>query len=317
MNTQTKRPKAFFLNGGMGRIISAIPALEKYQQESGDDNFIVVIEGICDILKGHPTLDTKTYDMYHKNLFHTKLVNMDIVSPEPYRVNDYFNQKCNIAQAFDILINNKGIRDLPKSTLVLSKEELIAGKKVVDEVKEKLKKEKVVIIQPFGRAIEQIDGSFVDKSNRSLEFFNLKNIIKKLQEKDWAVILMSEFGIDFKDAGFKDEVAMPEKVELRQWAAIIKYADHFLGCDSLGQHLAYSLDTPASVVFGATYPANTSYPQSEKFNIIDLGQMDREYDPIRITFDERISRKNERLMSMTPEIEDYVVAAVNGDPIEE
>ena len=190
-------------------------------------------------------------------------------------------------------------------------------KKVVDEVKEKLKKEKVVIIQPFGRAIEQIDGSFVDKSNRSLEFFNLKNIIKKLQEKDWAVILMSEFGIDFKDAGFKDEVAMPEKVELRQWAAIIKYADHFLGCDSLGQHLAYSLDTPASVVFGATYPANTSYPQSEKFNIIDLGQMDREYDPIRITFDERISRKNERIMSMTPEIEDYVVAAVNGDPIEE
>ena len=317
MNTQTKRPKAFFLNGGMGRIISAIPALEKYQQESGDDNFIVVIEGICDILKGHPTLDTKTYDMYHKNLFHTKLVNMDIVSPEPYRVNDYFNQKCNIAQAFDILINNKGIRDLPKSTLVLSKEELIAEKKVVDEVKEKLKKEKVVIIQPFGRAIEQIDGSFVDKSNRSLEFFNLKNIIKKLQEKDWAVILMSEFGIDFKDAGFKDEVAMPEKVELRQWAAIIKYADHFLGCDSLGQHLAYSLDTPASVVFGATYPANTSYPQSEKFNIIDLGQMDREYDPIRITFDERISRKNERIMSMTPEIEDYVVAAVNGDPIEE
>ena len=317
MNTQTKRPKAFFLNGGMGRIISAIPALEKYQQESGDDNFIVVIEGICDILKGHPTLDTKTYDMYHKNLFHTKLVNMDIVSPEPYRVNDYFNQKCNIAQAFDILINNKGIRDLPKSTLVLSKEELIAGKKVVDEVKEKLKKEKVVIIQPFGRAIEQIDGSFVDKSNRSLEFFNLKNIIKKLQEKDWAVILMSEFGIDFKDAGFKDGVAMPEKVELRQWAAIIKYADHFLGCDSLGQHLAYSLDTPASVVFGATYPANTSYPQSEKFNIIDLGQMDREYDPIRITFDERISRKNERIMSMSPEIEDYVVAAVNGDPIEE
>lgn len=317
MNTETKRPKAFFLNGGMGRIISAIPALEKYQEESGDDNFIIVIEGICDILKGHPTLDTKTYDMYHKNLFHTKVVNMDIVSPEPYRVNEYFNQKCNIAQAFDILINNKGVRELPKSTLVLSKEELLAGRKAIDEIKDKLKKEKVVIVQPFGRAIEQIDGSFVDKSNRSLEFFNLKNIIRKLQEKDWAVVLMSEFGIDFKDAGYPDEVAMPEKVTLRQWAGMIKYADHFLGCDSVGQHLAYSVDTPASVVFGATYPENTSYPKSDKFNIIDLGQMDREYDPIRITFDERVSRKNEKIMSMTPEIEDYVVAAVNGDPIED
>jgi len=317
MSTESKRPTAFFLNGGMGRIISAIPALEKYQEESDDKDFIIVIEGICDILKGHPTLDTKTYDMYHKNLFHTKLVNMNIVSPEPYRVNEYFNQKCNIAQAFDILINKKGIRPLPKSTLVLSKEELIAGKKAIDEVKEKLKKEKVVIVQPFGRAIEQIDGSFVDKSNRSLEFFNLKNIIRKLQEKDFAVILMSEFGIDFKDAGLKDEVAMPEKVPLRQWAAMIKYSDHFLGCDSVGQHLAYSVDTPASVVFGATYPENTSYSKSDKFNIIDLGQMEREYDPIRITFDERVSRKHEKIMSMTPEIEDYVVAAVNGDPIEE
>ena len=43
-------------------------------------------------MNGHPTLDNKTYDMYHKNLFHTKLINMDIVSPEPYRLNEYFNQ---------------------------------------------------------------------------------------------------------------------------------------------------------------------------------------------------------------------------------
>ena len=317
MNTQQKRPKAFLLNGGIGRIISAIPALEKYQEEGNDPDFIIVIEGECDILKGHPTLDSKTYDMYHKNLFHTKLVNMDIVSPEPYRVHDYFNQKCNIAQAFDMLINKKGIRELPKSTLVLNKEELIAGQKAIIEVKEKLKKEKVVVIQPFGRAIQQIDGSFVDKTNRSIEFFNLKNLIKKLQEKDFAVMLMSEFGIDFKDAGFPDEVAMPEKVSIRQWAAIIKHAYHFLGCDSLGQHLAYSLDVPSSVIFGATYPENTSYKKSENFNHIDLGQMEREYDPIRITMDERISRKNEKIMAMSPEIEDYVIAAVNGEPIEE
>ena len=48
-----------------------------------------------------------------------------------------------------------------------------------------------------------------------------------------------------------------------------------------------------------------------------MGQFEREYDPIRISFDERISRKHERIMSMTSDIEDYVVSAVNGDPIEE
>ena len=315
--SNSKRPKAFFLNGGMGRIISAIPALEKYYEAKEDPDFIIVIEGICNIMNGHPTLDNKTYDMYHKNLFHTKLINMDIVSPEPYRLNEYFNQKCDIAQAFDILINNKGIRELPAPTLILSKEELLEGRKAIDEIKKKVKKEKLVIIQPFGRAITQIDNSFVDKSNRSIEFSNLKQIIKKLQEKDWAVCIMSEFGIEFKDAGFKDEVAIPEIPDLRKWAGLIKYADHFLGCDSVGQHLAKAMETPASVVMGATYPINTSYPNDKNFTIIDMGQFDREYDPIRISFDERISRKHERIMTMTPEIEDYVVSAVNGDPIEE
>ena len=315
--SNSKRPKAFFLNGGMGRIISAIPALEKYYEAKEDPDFIIVIEGICNIMNGHPTLDNKTYDMYHKNLFHTKLINMDIVSPEPYRLNEYFNQKCDIAQAFDMLINNKGIRELPAPTLILSKEELLEGRKAIDEIKKKVKKEKLVIIQPFGRAITQIDNSFVDKSNRSIEFSNLKQIIKKLQEKDWAVCIMSEFGIEFKDAGFKDEVAIPEIPDLRKWAGLIKYADHFLGCDSVGQHLAKAMNTPASVVMGATYPINTSYPNDKNFTIIDMGQFDREYDPIRISFDERISRKHERIMTMTPEIEDYVVCAVNGDPIEE
>ena len=315
--SNSKRPKAFFLNGGMGRIISAIPALEKYYEAKEDPDFIIVIEGICNIMNGHPTLDNKTYDMYHKNLFHTKLINMDIVSPEPYRLNEYFNQKCDIAQAFDMLINKKGIRELPAPTLILSKEELLEGRKAIDEIKKKVKKEKLVIIQPFGRAITQIDNSFVDKSNRSIEFSNLKQIIKKLQEKDWAVCIMSEFGIEFKDAGFKDEVAIPEIPDLRKWAGLIKYADHFLGCDSVGQHLAKAMETPASVVMGATYHINTSYPNDKNFTIIDMGQFDREYDPIRISFDERISRKHERIMTMTPEIEDYVVSAVNGDPIEE
>ena len=45
--------------------------------------------------------------------------------------------------------------------------------------------------------------------------------------------------------------------------------------------------------------------------------MTREYDPIRITMDERISRKQEQIMAMTPEIEDYVVSAVNGESIED
>ena len=123
---------------------------------------------------------------------------------------------------------------------------------------------------------------------------------------------MGEFKVDFADAKLKDEVAMPENVSPRIWAAIIKYADHFLGCDSVGQHLAFTTKTPATVLCGSTFPINVSYPNEPTINILDMGEEIREYSPIRITQDERIDRKNENIMSMSPEIHDYIIDAILG-----
>jgi ADP-heptose:LPS heptosyltransferase len=307
-----QRSKAFFLNGGAGRMLCSIPAFELYEKESGDKDFIIICEGGTDVFKGHPTLDGRTYDVWHKNLFVEKIKNRDIVSPEPYRIWEYYNQQCSIAQAFDIEINKKGIRSLPKPTLILSKDELLTGRKLIGDVKKQLKKSKIVVFQPFGRGIQVVDDSLVDPTSRSIEFKDTKALIKKLQEKDYGVILMSEFKIDFTDEKFKDEIAMPENVSMRQWAAIIKYADHFLGCDSLGQHLAYCVDKPSTVLFGSTYPINVSYPDSKLFTVLDMGEETREYSPIRITMDERVDRKHEAIMTMTPEIQTYVVEAVQG-----
>jgi len=306
------RSKAFFINGGAGRMICSIPAFEKYQEESGDKDFIIVCEGPTDTFKGHPTLEQHVYDSWHRNLFQEKVKHMDVISTEPYRIWEYYNQQCSIAQAFDIQLNNKGIRDLPKPTLRLSKDELLNGRYVIGEVKKKLKKEKIVVFQPFGRGIEYIDETLIDKSGRSFELKDVKEIIKKLQAEGYAVILMSEFKVDFTDAKFKEEVATPENLGIRQWAAIIKYADKFLGCDSLGQHLAYSMDTPSVVVVGSTYPINVSYPNASNVDILDMGEIDREYSPIRVTQDERIDRKNEPLMTMTKEIVELVIEHVTG-----
>lgn len=307
-----QRSKAFFINGGAGRMLSAVPAFENYEKESGDTDFIIVCEGGTDAFKGHPTLDSRAYDVWHKNLFQEKLKDRDIVSTEPYRIWEYYNQKCSIAQAFDIEINNKGIRDLPKPTLRLSKEELLTGRKLISDVKTKLKKEKVVVFQPFGRGIEYLDESFVDKTSRSFEYKDIKKIIKRLQEEEYAVVVMAEMRIDLASEKLKDEVAFPENVNLRQWAAIIKYADHFLGCDSVGQHLSYAVGKDSTVVVGSTYPINVSFPECEFFNILDMGEEIREYSPIRITMDERIDRKHENIMTMTPEIVEYLINTVTG-----
>ena len=311
------RSKAFFVNGGYGRVVSSIPGFELYAKESGDEDFIIVCEGGTDAFKGHPELDHRAYDNWHKNLFKEKLIDKDIISPEPYRIWEYYNQKASLAQGYDIAINNKGLRDLSKPRMFLSKEETLMGRQIVNQVKEKLKKEKVAIIQPFGRGITHVDNTFVDNTGRSIEYKDLKEIIRKLQENDFAVVTMAEMGFDFTKDKFKDDVAMPESVSLRHWSAAIKFANHFIGCDSVGQHLSYIMDTPSTIILGPTYPINVSYPDCDYFNIVDLGQHGRVYDPIRIMPDETTSRHNENLMSMSKDIVEYVIDRVLGKPIEE
>lgn len=67
------RSTAFFINGGAGRVIASIPALEKFRQENPDDDFIMVCEGGTEFYKGHPDLDKRAYDVWHKSLFQDKI----------------------------------------------------------------------------------------------------------------------------------------------------------------------------------------------------------------------------------------------------
>lgn len=303
------RSKAFFINGGAGRVICSIPALEKYQEESGDKDFLIICEGGTDFFKGHPTLYPRTYDNWHKNLFEDKLIHMDIESPEPYRVWEYYNQKCNLSQAFDIAINGKGVRELPKPNLKLSIDEVLTGKNVIKEVKEKTKKDKVVVFQPFGRGVIVQDNMISDPSGRSFEANSVIALVKRLQ-KDHAVIFMGEFGVDFAKHGCTSPVAAPQNASIRHWAGIINEADYFLGCDSVGQHIAYMLDKPATVVVGSTFKENVSYPGYDKFDILDMGEGRRRYSPIRITVDEVADRTNEGIMVMNDKIEEVIAESV-------
>ncbi len=302
-----KRSKAFFINGGAGRVVCSIPAFERYLEESGDTDFIIVCEGGTEFFKGHPYLDAKAYDHWHKNLFADKIKHMDVETPEPYRVWEYYNQKASLTQAFDICINNKGVRELPNSTIILSKEELAQGFGLVTEIKNKLKKDKVVVFQPFGRGVKEANGLILDSTGRSMDTDNVISLIKKFQESGWAVILFSELKPNLKEAKLKDEVAQPDGASLRIWTSIIKHADLFIGCDSVGQHLAHVLKIPAVAVLGSTYPINVSYPESDIFKVVDLGDKLRQYAPIRIVIDEAIDRTNENLMYMTKEIENYTL----------
>jgi hypothetical protein len=290
------RSKAYFINGGAGRVICSIPAFEKLYET--DKDFIIVCEGGMDFFKGHPTLHNRAYDNWHKGLFEQYIKDRDCVTPEPYRIWEYYNQKCSLSQAFDIAINNKGIRELSKPTVVLNKMEIAQAFNIVQEIKAKTGFDKVLVIQPFGRGIQNMGEMTIDTSSRSINLVNVLDIINELK-KEYAVILMSEFPIQLeeKDTG-QYPVAMPSIPDIRIWAGIIEIADHFVGVDSVGQHIAYSLDKTATVVVGSTYPINISYPNNSNFDIFDLGTDKRVYDPIRISIEDEVQRANDELMEM-------------------
>lgn len=290
------RPKAYFINGGAGRVICSIPAFEKLAET--EEDFIIICEGGMDFYKGHPVLHDRAYDNWHKGLFDQHVKHRDCITPEPYRVWEYYNQKCSLAQAFDIAINNKGVRDLPPPKVVLNKYEVVQGYNVVQEVKFKTGFDKAVVIQPFGRGIQNQGDFVVDPSSRSLHLNSVLEIVNDLK-KEYAVILMSEFPIALEenDNG-KYPVAMPQIPDLRIWAGIIDVADHFIGCDSVGQHIARALGKTATIVTGSTFPINITYPDCKDFDIVDLGEGKRKYSPIRISMEDHIERANDEIMEM-------------------
>ena len=166
------RSKAFFINGGAGRVISSIPAFEKYAENNED--FIIVCEGGTDFFKGHPTLDNKVYDHWHKNLFQEHIKDRDCESPEPYRIWHYYNQKCSLAQAYDIAINGLDEpRELPKPNIRVTKTEGIKALNTLEQLKNNTGKDKAIVIQPFGRGVVNTDGFIFDPTSRS---FNVADI---------------------------------------------------------------------------------------------------------------------------------------------
>ena len=139
---------------------------------------------------------------------------------------------------------------------------------------------------------------------------NTVDIINDLK-KDYSVVIMSEvhFPLEENEEQAKHKVARPQIEDIRVWSGVIDGADHFIGCDSVGQHIAKSLKKTATVVVGSTFPVNISYPEFKDFDIIDVGEGRRKYDPIRISMDDERTRYNDQACEMSKEQVRQVIAS--------
>ena len=287
--------KAFYINGGAGRVLCAIPALE-YHIKHIDPTVVIIVEGWLEICLLNKAIMHNVYPHDHPDLFE-KLKDREVISPEPYRLNAYFNQKCNLSQAFDMLINyDTPPEEVPADkeyNMFISKSDVLVAQNLIQEVHTHTKKDKFIVFQPFGSTAKVEGNCIIDESGRSFETEDILQIIEELN-KDYGVIIMG----DIKIPNLPKGVIVPEEITLLQWTAIIHATDYFLGCDSVGQHIAHALEKPGTVVIGSTFPENTSYTGSTTLKIIDNGKDRKMYSPIRMTYDIRIEKNNEYLMKL-------------------
>ena len=289
-----ERKKVFHLDGGAGRVICALPALEKYAKKNPDFNVII---GGWDVLTfGNRLLQDKTYSMDVKGIFNLLIKDNDLIHPEPYLLWQYYNQECSLIEGFDKLINETDDHsDLDPPRLYLCKAEEKGAANLIAQVKSKQNKNATIVIQPFGRSARVDNGDIIDDSTRSIEANVYYKLVKKLSQK-YNIILMAE-GEFCQAVSQEDTISeKPQIPDIRAWAAIIEASDYFIGCDSMGQHMARAFNIPGTVILGSTYAENITY--TDYFQIIENENVEKTYSPIRaVGFDSHLAdRLNDKCM---------------------
>ena len=249
------------LDGGLGRIITAIPALLKYHQLHPNEEWYITIPGWDFITWGFPELQERTFNPDARGSFDLFWKADKVITPEPYRVPAYYRNEISLREAFDIEINDStNHNDLPLMQLKLSSSERRKAYEIIEEAKSKHKKSKTIVIQPFGSTATPHASGIYDDSLRSIPKPMLDYFIQELS-KDYNLIFLG--AKEFHDIRTYKPDPDPN---LREWSAIIGSADYFIGCDSCGQHICKALNKKASVVIAGTHRVNVTY---DGFHIIE------------------------------------------------
>lgn len=302
--------KVFMIDGGAGRAIAALPALEKYVKDHPKEDVKIVIFGWDNLFWGNQHLQDITFGENTKGLFDLVLKDADIiVTPEPYRVPGYFKQELSLAEAFNKEINSTDDHsEIGPPILYLSKAEEKTAANLIADVKNQFKKSKTIVVQPYGRSARVDRGDVIDDSSRGLDSKSYLQLVKKLSTK-YNIFLFAEK--DFYQA--EDTYTFKLEADLRTWAAVIEGCDYFVGCDSVGQHMARAFNKPGSVILGSTFAVNVTYP--DWFNIIEKADINKKYSPIRLCgLDCHLAdRYNDVCMDFTDKEIDSMVLAIMAD----
>lgn len=309
--------KVIWVDGGIGRVICALPAIDKLAEKEK----VVVITSWKEIFANKTNIE-RVYKPDSEYLWEDVILNNDLIHTEPYWNSLYYRDKKHLIQAFEKEITGKYNEEITKPNIVFNNMEEEFAKGFLKT----LPKKKTIVIQPFGSSgTFTDDGKIFDQSNRSLTLEFTEKLIDTLKEEFNIVYLgvvpLLKYDIDFnykvgcqtrtpsKSSSKKLEVyAIPQDLGLRGVFSIIKQSDYFIGCDSFGQHIAYATDTPAIVFIGGTDENNISY--TDKHLILKREGYPKEYNPYRLPYNNHIIVANEGAMDFTEEEQEAFIKRI-------
>lgn len=267
------------IDGGLGRVITAIPALEIYLEKN--PNTIIITHGWTPILWSNKKLSNNIFDQNSKGIIdlikHTK-----IIKPEPYYNSDYICGKIHLIDAWNQEINNNKENILSIPQLCLTKAEIDSARFIRNNYYTK-----IIAFQPFGSTAVITDKDIKDQTARSLNLKTTQHLVKTLKDQGYGIWLICDKQIPFLD--YSNFIGVGSN-NIREVAALLYHCDYFLGIDSSGQHLARALNIPGSIIMGGTNTVNVTYPNH--FNILN-DRPDKKYMPYRIAeFDYWLSELN-------------------------
>ena len=270
--------KIINIDGGIGRVITALPALLKYHKNHPDEEWYISIIGWDYVPLGIPELQERTINPETKSVWENYFMKADkVISPEPYRLPNFYKGKISLAEAFDEIINEtEDHSDLNYKTLNLSHAEIRRGQEIIYKAYEVHGKEQTIVINPYGSTAQVCPLGVYDDSLRSLPE-NMFNQLCELLAEDYNVICMGYPHLLSEENKF---VYVPQQdLHIREWMGVISQVDYVIGCDSVAQHIARATGTQGCVIMGGTNATNMSYP--DYFRIIQ--RKEAVYSPMRIS----------------------------------
>ena len=250
-----------WIDGGIGRVITSIPALLKYHQNHLNEEWYIMIPGWDFVTWGFPELQERTFNPDSKGSFDLFWKADKVITAEPYRVPEYYRNEISLREAFDVVINDSTDHsDLPQMQLRLSSAEKRKAYEIIEQAKKLHKQEKTIVLQPFGSSATPHPSGIFDDSHRSMPTAMIDYFIKNLSGKYNLIFMGAKEFHNIKT--YKPD---PDP-QMREWMAIIEAADYFIGCDSCGQHMRRAFNKPASVMIAGTHSINTTY---DDFHIIE------------------------------------------------